>query len=282
MEKQEGYFKSNDGLNLYYRHYVNPAAKYTFLILHGHGEHTGRYEKFIPFLESHPLSVAVYDMRGYGRSEGRQVYVESYDLFIQDVASFVNFLELTAQGSPRPIILFGHSMGGLVALYWLKTRPEKVKGLILSSPCLGLRLAPAVVRFNEWLNRLWPQFIYPNVVYPPHLTHNTAEVEHYRRDPLIRRKMSARLLSELYHACEKYAPAAGETLDFPFYVLMSGLEKVVDKDKTRQVFEALGAPRKELYCFDNFYHEIFNELEQEKAFTRLDEVLKAIYDFNGI
>lgn len=281
MENREGYFKTEDGLNLFYRHYFKPQAKYTFLILHGHAEHTGRYEKFVSFLNDHPVSVAIYDMRGYGRSEGREVYVDDYSSFIRDVSAFHDFLMIDSR-TQRPVILFGHSMGGLISLYWLRTRKAQIKGAILSSPCLGLLLPQFLVKFNQTMNKLWPRFVYKNSIYPPHLTHNPEEIEYYKKDPLIRRKISARLLAQLHKYCEGFHAGNLEKFDFPFYVLMSGLEKVVDKNKTRHVFDQIQAPEKELFCFDNFYHEIFNELEQEKAFDCLDQVLGRIYSFNNI
>jgi len=278
MNTYDDYFETKEGYKLSCRIYEKPEAQFTFLVLHGHGEHTGRYEKFAKILEDHPISIAMFNMRGYGNSEGPEVYVDSYNEYIEDVSTFHKYI-VEKYHLPKKVILFGHSMGGLIALYWLRTKSADVKALILSSPCLGLILPKAFKCINELFNLFVPRLLYRNPVYPPHLTHNLEEVERYRKDPLIKRKMSVRLLSQLCHFASGYFPGSEEVFDFPVYVLMSGLEKVVDKEKTKRVFEAIDSPQKELVCFDGFYHEIFNELEQEKAFAKLDEFLTEIYAY---
>lgn len=273
MKAERGFFKTEDGLRLYYRFYKNENAKQTLIILHGHGEHSGRYEKFSRYLAGEGVSIAVYDARGAGQSEGREVFIDSLEDYLRDLSAFVSFLK-TEYSLENKFILFGHSLGGLVALHWAVRFPHKLKTLILSSPCLGLRLPAALIAFNDFLNRCMPGIIYKNPVYPPHLTHNPEEVENYKKDPLIKRKISVRLLAEMI----KWGNLANsiDSFDFPFpvYVLMAGLERVVDKDRTTAIFEKIKSPRKRIQCFEGFYHEIFNELGQEQAFEALKSCLR--------
>ena len=243
------------------------------VIVHGHGEHSGRYEKFAEKLNGKRLSIAVYDARGYGLSEGRDVYVDSFEEFLADLTEFLDFLAKNFSPQKKTYLL-GHSLGGLVALHWALRFPERLHAFFLSSPFLGLRLPAPLVGLNSLLNRLMPDFVYQNPVYPPHLTHNPEEIRNYKADPLIKRKISVRLLSEVL----KYQAQLGTMTHFrfacPVYVMAAGLEKVVDLERTKTLFEKFQAPRKTIKIFDGFYHEIFNELEQEKAFDYLKSCIR--------
>lgn len=270
---EEGTFRTRDGLRLSCWFHAPLGAKATLVILHGHGEYSGRYEKFTRIFKEENIAIAAFDFRGAGRSEGEEVFVNSLEEYLNDVSDFFDFLSRKHRVK-APVFLLGHSLGGLVAVHWALRYPQKIHALFLSSPCLGLKLGRHLVLLNSLLNRLCPGLIYKNPVYPPYLTHNLDEVENYSRDPLIKRKISVRLLSEMIrYAC---LLESRKKLDFPFpvYILMAGLEKVVDVDKTKGVFEKIEAPQKKLKCFDGFYHEIFNELEQEKAFTILKDYLR--------
>ncbi len=274
----EGFFPTDGNLRLYYRFYPKENAKHTLVIIHGHGEHCARYEKFAEILKDFPIAIATFDQRGHGRSEGAEVYVDSYEDFLNDASAFIRFLE--GEGKLRgKFILLGHSNGALVSCHWAMRHPEKIEAMILSSPFLGLRLPKALKIMNAVFNRLIPKFVYKNPIYPPYLTHNLAEVATYKKDALIRRKISVRLLNEMISYTLKLDSFAEFAFPFPVYILAAGQEKVVDPAKTRLFFEKLRVPAKELKVFDGFYHEIFNELGQEQVFEALKKHLDTICRF---
>ena len=270
---QEDTFPTRDGLKLFSRFFAAGPGSDVMVILHGHGEHSGRYDKFAKELRGENLSIGVFDFRGHGRSEGPRVYFESFEDYLEDVTSFVSFLEKN-YGIGGKIILLGHSVGGLVAAHWAARCPGRLKALVLSSPCLGLRLPRVLVKFNALLNGFIPAFAYRNPVYPPHLTHNPEEVIAYRNDNLIQRKMSVRLLHEILTYQVRLEAEKSFSFPFPVFLLMAELEKVVDPKITREYFGKIRAPLKELKVFPGFYHEIFNELWQDQVFAALKECLK--------
>lgn len=275
MNASEGFFPGHDGTRLFYRFFEQPGARDVLVFLHGHGEHSGRYEKFVRHLVSEPYSLAMYDLRGCGRSEGREVYVDDFGEFLLDLDSFTGFLR-KEQGLGKRFTLFAHSMGGLIALHWAQQHADQLYGLVLSSPCLGLRLPRVLKGLNTAIYRLNPKFEYKNPVYPPHLTHNPEEVEIYRRDNLIHRKMTAALLSEMLRYQAMLGDGSSVTLPFPVYMLQAGMERVVDSARAREILRNLRAPDKDATVFEGFYHEIFNEAGQERVFEQFKAYLSRI------
>lgn len=272
---KESTFETFDRLKLFYRFYEKPGAKDLLLIVHGHGEHSGRYLKFASYLNGLDLSIAVWDLRGNGRSGGPEVYVNRFDDYLKDLSCFFEFLKKQNR-VPGRVVLLGHSLGGLTAILWALRHEQEMKALILSSPFLGIRFPSFLIHANRFLNRWVPKFCYQNPVYPPHLTHSPEEAGIYRKDPWIKRKMSVRLFEEMVQAACRVHERSETRFSVPVFILAAELEKIVDLEATRKFFGKLEAPAKELEIFPGFYHEIFNEAGQEKVFGSLRKALLKI------
>lgn len=269
---ETGFFKTFDSKNLFYRVFKKPDARATLVLVHGHGEHSGRYEKFIASLNSIPISLAALDLRGNGQSQGEEVFVQSLEDYLKDVDSFFVFLN-TLQAFPPPYILLGHSLGGLVSVHYSLLNPAKLKGLILSSPCLGLTLSSFLVGFNRWVDKINPRFLYCNPVYPPHLTHSAEESKKYREDPFIKKKISARLVKEMVNWGAMLTQKEKIVFEVPVSILVGDQEKIVNPRAIEKFYEKVQAPWKDLQVFKNFYHEIFHEIGQENVFEALRKTL---------
>lgn len=267
MAIEEGLCWTRDGERLFYRFQPGSAAKPPILLLHGHGEHSGRYLKFFDSLADLGAPIGTFDLRGCGRSSGTPVHVRAFEEYLNDVSDFTHFL-VQKFGCRSPFNLFGHSLGGLIATAWARKNPAVVSRLILSSPLFGVPLSWPLKVFVEVLNRFIPRWVIHNPVRPPFLTHDPVEVEKYRKDPLIQRKITVRLVREMLR-CTAFFEKEEVSFPFPVYILMAGEDFVVRPEATRQFFLRLKAPVKELESFPGFFHEIFNEKGQEKTFERL-------------
>lgn len=267
MAIEEGFSWAKDGERLFYRFQPGLREKNPILLLHGHGEHSGRYLKFFSRLEGLQCPIAAFDLRGSGRSSGTPVYVRRFEDYLEDVSSFVDFLKLRYSIDP-PFQLVGHSLGGLIATAWAREQTTKVSKLILSSPLFDIPLPRPLRVFVNFFNRFLPGLVIKNPVHPPFLTHDPEEIKRYRTDPLIQRKITLGLVHEML----RYAALFKEeevSLPFPVYILMAEEDFVVSPEATRRFFLRLRAPVKELESLPGFFHEIFNETGQERAFERL-------------
>jgi len=152
--------------------------------------------------------------------------------------------------------------------------PEPVKLLILSAPFLGLRFSKIIGPLNSLVLFFAPGFVYKNPVRSKALSHDATETAAYRKDPLIIRHISARLIREISIRMEMLRKQPILSVPFPVHLLAVGEEHIVDPVIMRRFFDRLVAPRKERTIFDGFFHEIFNERDQQKAFNVLKTIIE--------
>ena len=269
----QDHFKSWDGTDIFYRFYRVSGARHTVIMLHGYGEYSGRYEKFPGKMGRLSAQFAVMDFRGMGRSEGVRGSVGSFEDYLGDVTAFVEHLR-KKHSIPPKFILFGHSLGGLVAACWAMKNPAPVKLLILSAPFLGLRFSWIIPSLNRLVLLLKPRCVYKNPVRSGSLSHDPDEIGIYRKDPLIIRYISARLVEEIARRTGALRKQPILSVSFPVHMLVPGEERIVDSKASRRFFDRLVAPRKERTFFDGFFHEIFNEQDQQKAFNVLKTIIE--------
>ncbi|MFH1208932.1 MAG: alpha/beta hydrolase [Candidatus Omnitrophota bacterium] len=269
----QDYFKSRDGTKIFYRFYPAPGARHTVIMLHGYGEHSGRYEKFPGKMGRLSAQFAVMDFRGMGRSEGVRGDVGSFEDYLGDITAFVEHLR-KKHSIPPKFILLGHSLGGLVAIHWAMKNPEPVKLLILSVPLLGLRYSRVIRPLNRLMLFFAPGAVYKDPIRARVLSHDPDEVAVYRKDPLILRHISARLVEEFERRTEILRKQPVLSLPFPVHLLGVEDERIVDPEKVWRFFGRLVSPRKERTIFEGFFHELFNEREQQKAFNVLKTIIE--------
>ena len=161
-----------------------------------------------------------------------------------------------------------------MATHWAMKNPGPVKMLILSAPFLGLRFSRSIGLLNRLIQVFAPGFIYRNPVRSKTLSHDPEEMALHRKDPLILRKISARLVGEIARRAETLRKQPILSVPFPVHMLVSGEEQIVDPKASRRFFDRLVCPRKDRTFFEGFFHEIFNEREQQKAFNVLKTIIE--------
>ncbi len=266
-------FKSWDGTRIIYRYFSSPGARHTVIMVHGYGEHSGRYEKFPESMKGLSAQFAIMDLRGMGQSQGARGTVDSFEDYLRDLSAFVEHLRVK-YALPGQFILLGHSLGGLIALLWAMGNPQKVRMLILSAPFLGLSSSWLLGPLNRLVLLFSPRFTYLNPVRSRSLSHDPLEVAAHRKDPLILRHISARLVGELLARMTLLRKQPILSVSFPVHMFVAGEERVVDPEASRLFFERLVAPYKERAILEGFFHEIFHEKEQKRAFKVLKTTIE--------
>jgi alpha-beta hydrolase superfamily lysophospholipase len=247
------------GTLLHVSDFVLPAAENRgcIVLMHGLGEHSGRYRHLAHFFNELGLSVRCYDHRGHGRSGGERGDVINGDPMLQDAQIVIE--HFGARFSSRPF-LFGHSMGGLFAARFALAGETPLRGLILSSPALAVRLSPLQRRLLQLMLALAPRLGVPNGLQPRYLSHDPAVVAAYQADPLVHGKISARLLRSMLGSIE-FCQQHAATLTLPLLLQIAGEDHLVDAEGSRRFFAQLPAGRFTFKTYDGFYHEIFNEVD---------------------
>jgi len=270
-------YTASDGDNLAVQDWYLPPeirSRGTVLLVHGLGEHVGRYDGLARLLNHWGFQVRGYDHYGHGKSGGVRGALPQSQRLLDDLADLV---ESTRNRNPaRPLVLLGHSLGGLVAAGFVARGILPVDGLVLSSPALAPRL-------NAWrklllavVPRLAPNLTVGNGLDPQHLSHDPDVVQAYRDDPLVHDRISGRLARFIADEAAVVQSCAGRWR-VPTLLLYAGDDRMVDPRGSKAF--AASAPREAVsaHCFDGYYHEIFNEPRAQPVFTRLQQWLDARY-----
>ena len=190
----------SDGIEFLERSWPAPEpARGRVLLVHGLGEHSGRYEHVGSHLAATGFDVVAPDLRGFGASGGKRAFVERFTDFLDDLAPCTT----RADGATGPLIMYGHSMGGLVALLYALGAHPGPDLLILSAPALGAAIPGWKRVAARVLGRLAPGAAVPNAITGAQLAADPAVGEAYFADPLVATKTSARLGAELLAAMDR-------------------------------------------------------------------------------
>jgi alpha-beta hydrolase superfamily lysophospholipase len=256
-----------DGTMLYVTDYLLPAsqARGSVVLMHGLGEHSGRYRELAGFFNECGVSVRCYDHRGHGRSQGSRGDVINGNPMLHDAEII---LDDFSTRFPEPPFLFGHSMGGLFAARFALARLSPLRGLILSSPVLALEMTPLQAKLFKVLHALAPSLRVPNGVSPSFLSHDPKVAAAYKADPLVHHKISARLLHSMLSSIE-YCQSHAGSMTTRTLMLVAGDDHVISSEGSKRFFDKLPAGIAQLHVYDGMYHEVFQEIDATRPFADL-------------
>ena len=259
-----GSLKSADGTKLAYRAWAKPGADTTFAVVHGLGEHSGRYARFAEAMANHGMSTYALDLRGHGESEGQRGHVDSWSQWTDDVSAFVSHVEHLVGAEVVPL---GHSFGGAALLSTvLAGKLPSSKRFAVSSPALKLRLqAPAwKTAIAPFASKIVPRLAMDNEVDPAAVSRIPEVVAAYRNDPLVHSRISSRMYTEWLNATADILGRAGQ-IKIPFLILAGTADPLIDTEGSRRLHE-LAPSLSELHLLDGRYHEPFNDLGSDEIF----------------
>jgi alpha-beta hydrolase superfamily lysophospholipase len=268
---EEGTLDSTDGTRLAYRAWRKSGARITFAVVHGLGEHSGRYERFANGMAPFGMATYALDLRGHGKSPGERGHVDSWAQWVDDAAGFVAHVQGETDGEVVPL---GHSFGGVVMLSTV--RSGKLKGIrrfVLSSPALRLKASVPAWKTSAagLMSRIAPRLALDNEVDAANVSRIPEVVAAYRSDPLVHRKISSRLYSEWRRAAEDNLLHAAE-LTLPFLILAGTDDRLIDPAGSQEL-HARTPGKSELRMLEGRYHEPFNDLGSDDVFAAIAEWL---------
>lgn len=267
-------FTASDGDNLIVQEWpLEPgvALRGVVIVVHGLGEHAGRYAHVASQLNAWGFAVRGYDQCGHGESGGARGSLPTDTRLLDDLTDIV---DSTRARTPKntPVILLGHSMGGLVASRFVSLGLRPVDALILSSPALDPGMSPFQQFLVAVLPKVAPNLRVGNGVKPQFISHDPAVVKAYCNDPLVHDRISARLARFIASAGPQTVALAGQW-KVPTLLMYAGDDRLINPGGSRRF--AAAAPKNVVttVCFERLYHELFNELDAAPVFAALRQWL---------
>jgi lysophospholipase len=234
------------------------GARAAVLLLHGYGEHGGRYRRVIERWAKKKLATAVPDLRGHGWSGGARGYCDRFSDYHEDVDDVISVLRERAPGVP--LFGFGHSFGGLITATYALSHPGAFQGIVLSSPYFGLALqVPGAKKLaGQIASHLLPKLALPSGLKGSDLTHDETLARLYDTDPLVNKGATARWFTESSTAQRDLLARAAQ-IRSPIVVFQGGADRVASPAAARAVFDRLGSADKKFDERNGLFHEILNE-----------------------
>lgn len=265
MQHAEGTLTTDDGLTIFHQSWrPDGDVRAAVMLIHGLGEHSGRYTHVAAALVDAGYAVHALDHRGHGRSDGKRAYVKSYDEFMADLTMFRRHVERSEPD--RPVVVVGHSMGGNLAVGHVLDHPDGLAGIGLSAPALQVgddfsRLRLAIFRL---IAKIAPGFR-PQGLDASAISRDPEVVAAYRDDPLVfTGKISAGLGAALTRAIERFPARYGE-LRLPVLLLHGTADQLADIGGSRALAAGAVGADVTAHFYDGLYHEVFNEPERDRV-----------------
>jgi len=268
----EGTLTARDGLRLY-RKSLAPTdvagTKAHVAIVHGYGEHLGRYQEAMERLVRAGYAAHAFDYRGHGKSEGVRAHVDAFGEYLADLDVLFAFVKEKAAG--KKVFVLGHSLGGLIVARWLVGKPQGLSGAVLSSPFMALAFQPPKIKVMAagLLDLLAPRLHMGNELAYDQLTHDVAIQKATAADPMYQKVTTARWFRQTSAAQVETLARAGE-IATPCLVLVGETDPIALPEAGKRLFAGLGSADKTLKTYPGFLHEVLNEVGRDRVF---DDVL---------
>jgi acylglycerol lipase len=271
VEHVEGQFAGVKNLEIYWQSWQNEVpTRAVVVISHGAGEHSSRYRHVAIQLAELGYPVYALDHRGHGRSGGPRALVDRLDNAASDLDVLIDLVR--REQPDAPLFLLGHSLGATIALRYALRYQDKLDGMILSGTLAVIDLPPAPVRLAaKTLSAIVPRLPALSVD-PATISRDPREVEAYRTDPLVHHgKLPIRTVAEIADATQAFPGQLGN-LTLPLLLVHGSEDRLVSVLGSRMVHERASSYDKTLKIYDGLFHEVLNELSEDRERVLADIV----------
>lgn len=274
VRRTESIFRGFDGLELFCQSWIPDGSQGTLIIVHGLGEHSECYQRLVNGLNI-PWTIVGWDLRGHGRSEGKRGVVGQFGDFIRDLKCLLDHVQ-TLQPKPEgPMVLLGHSMGGLIVLkFLLDYGSSGLSAVCLSSPLLTIKMEIPEFkkRVANFLAQYLPKVTLANDINYSELSRDPAIVASYEQDALRQDRVCAALYLGMVETMKEVVKNGGK-VQLPLLLQIAGDDKIVSHEVAEEFYETIGSKKKKKIVYPESYHELFNDLNREEVYRDLAKFL---------
>ena len=260
-QHSEATFASVANVPIFYQKWLpDGPVRGVVMVVHGLGEHGGRYANLVERLLAEGYAVYAIDHQGFGRSGGQRGHVNHFHDYAKDVHR-LNAL-VRAEQPGQPIAVFGHSMGGLISLDYAQTYPMDVDYWVIQAPAVRAATSTLLVAILRLVNLLRPTF---SMARPGGgvISRDPEVVRRFEEDPLFVPVSTVRWLVEFLTAQKRVIAAVAATPS-PLLMLQGTADSLVIPAATQEFFAQVSAPDKTLLIYEGYYHELHNDIGKEK------------------
>lgn len=259
---------TSDGLTLHTEYHLpQGASRGAVLVVHGYGEHSGRYQHVIERLVQSNYAVYALDHRGHGKSEGVRAYCDSSEQFVDDLKVYFDRVKAAQPG--KKLFVLGHSMGGLISLAFAERYQKEFDGLIVSGSPVNAdaNVSPVLIAVGKVLNRVAPKLHLLDTGKPGILSSDPEIDIAWGNDPLTNKKpMRVRLGVELNRLAQDVRAHLPD-LKLPVLILHGADDELVNPSGSQLAYEQAGSQDKTLKRYAGMRHEILNEVDKAIVLT---------------
>ena len=262
---------SRYGDNIFVRSWKPEKYDKVIIIVHGLGEHSGRYKIFEEFLKNHKVAIYALDLPGHGMSDGKKGDIKKFDRFLDYLEDVL--IHVRKKNLETPITLFGHSLGGLICLSFLINRESKeIHSAIISSPWikLGLEVPKYLIGIQKVLVNIIPSFRLSNRININDLTKDNDINYKYSKDQLVHDRISFRLYSEINKQIDLVKERANR-IKIKTLLYHGSDDKIISSESVDILSLLINNNQK--IIFDKAYHEPHNDLEKKEVFKKIIKFL---------
>jgi alpha-beta hydrolase superfamily lysophospholipase len=273
--REEGYFASKDGTRLFWRQEVPDTEPKAWIgLVHGYGDHCGRYFKPMEAFVKAGFGVLAFDYRGHGKADGARADVVKWEHYLDDLSVFFARLVDSARGKPAFIV--AHSHGALMGTHFAAAAPPELKGLVLSAPFYALAFEPPALKLlgAKLIKGLAPGLKIGNELKPEQLSRDTAWQEETKNDPLYLHNTTPRWFFET-QAAQQRLSGLGSKVTLPLLMVTGTADPIASMPAAKAFFETVGSRDKTFKEYGDYRHEVMMEIGREQVWADISQWISA-------
>jgi alpha-beta hydrolase superfamily lysophospholipase/SAM-dependent methyltransferase len=266
---KDGFFKSWDGTELFYRTWKPKLeSKKALIVIHRGHEHSGRVAQLVEDLDINDFWAFSWDSRGHGNSPGERGHADSYYHLVKDLDSFINFISQAYSIPIENMAIVANSVGAVTASTWVHDFSPRIRAMVLAAPAFRIKL---YIPFALPLLRLFQKFrkkaVISSYVKPRMLTHDSEQAKLYEQDKLITKNIAVNVLLGLHDTSTRILNDA-EAISTPTLILSAGSDWVVKNSAQQKFYKKLSSPIAQMESYAGFFHALLYEKDRQRPIAK--------------